>query len=134
MQKVKTIFMAVWVLWLLAGCSFSNYPDGEYVKVTYQEINEGVESGELIEIEDEERLENLVSLLQDADWDSNGTERSREPDGKLSLISESDTGTEHVYVWFETTNEKTVLIAEEGSKGELSKEKGQELKELLYQN
>lgn len=133
MQKVKDLFMAIWVLCLLTACNFSNYPNGDYAKVTYQEINEGVESGELIEVE-EEKIENIVSLLKDANWDYNAFEMAYEADGKLTLVSESESNTEHIYVWFETTNEKTILSVEEGDYGELSKEKGQALKDLLSQN
>ncbi|WP_341963494.1 hypothetical protein NM897_17045 (plasmid) [Planococcus maritimus] len=132
MQKLKGLFVVIGVLCMLAACNFNSYPNEEYAEVTFQEIKNGVESGELIEVKEQKQIENIVNLLKEANWEDSEIEMSEEPEGKVTLVSESESITDNIYVWFETTNERTVLISEEQGEGELSKEKGSELKDLLY--
>ncbi|TWT01794.1 hypothetical protein [Planomicrobium sp. CPCC 101079] len=134
MKKGKFLFIVLTGLLVLAMCNFSKYPEGDYSELTYLEIKGESETDEWKSIKGKKQVNDIVGILQSSHWDKNVQEMSEAPEGMITLISEPDVEMERIYVWFDTTNQQTMLVAEGHGSGRLSKEEGAELKKKLTGN
>lgn len=134
MRNLRRFLMVLITCLMLTACTFISYPNGDYIKITYQEMKEGIESNNVIEIKEQSEIKDIVSILKDSDWKENQSEWSEPSDGVITLISEDESENEIIYVWFDTTSGNIALSAEGNGVGDLSKEKGTELKNKVTKN